>query len=318
MNEEKLIELLDKALSKGEKKRDPLEIATIASSILLPIALAVCGFFFSRELQANQLKVAEQLQRDQFAAEKERQEAGHAFQRLSMERDAEGARQDRQAKYLEIFYNELYSDDEIRQKNAFLVLKSFQVTEQLPFLESAIESEMLPPSVREEARAIADTLPKSVRGLSSEERATFSQYRLGIYFKSGEPYDENMSGFLSGLLTRFGLFRDVKLYPNEPGHYFWNDKEVGAMTIRYNSPAEMELAEKLRLLLLEELPGTEFKLLKVGTSTPGFLSIFIDGSAKGLSLADGTNGTSATDTATDTPATDAASESPEFYAAPAS
>jgi hypothetical protein len=229
------------------KQKKPLEtVLQVLSQVLLPIGIALLGYFLSR----GQLALA----------------------RAQEARMVSEATNQRAMKLLELAYADLASNDESRQLWALSLVSDLDPKIGRAFVRALSQGTSTSPEVRSKAFAVAR---------ASERYGPLAAYRLDIFTEEREPIDGEDPPALTPYATQLDTHLFYEGFPGEV-RIMWEDPAMvrnhGAPdgnVILYEEPYEREAAESLQRLMTRLDPPTAYHLCAVKQASNGVLSIVL-------------------------------------------
>lgn len=186
---------------------------------------------------------------------------------------AESAAEDRktefrrgmQAKYIEIFYKDLNSGDPKSQSNAIRLMRVVDSDLSQSLLELVAVTPGISPAVVQQATEVK----REILAI-----APLRGYTIGLYYyKDDAAAGRTLSSIKSRLKTS-GFLGSVQEYPNDDA-FFERVYAPKTLEIRFEGGTEDEASKTLLSIMKSTAANENWNLLKVGSKTPDFISIFV-------------------------------------------
>jgi len=221
------------------KKTILSHIFVIIEKLLLPAAIVILGFCANR--------------------------ASLNLTNAQEKRQQREAQENVQLKYIELFYQDVSSDNPERQNAAIslITLMRPEFGEQIASWVQANHS--LPKQVRKRAEQISDNYARF---------GILNTYKIGIYFLKGDNNLSSQATDLRDSLLAHGFTGQVQIYP-ESQNFFDRVIPPSGNEIRYEPDYEKEAADILYRILGELYPGQSYITKLVRRRTSNFISIFL-------------------------------------------
>ena len=168
-------------------------------------------------------------------------------------------------KYLEIFYQEISSNDLSRQKMALAILRAMQPNLASKLAAAVAQDESKQKGIREEAESVRKDI---------EKFGQLNQYKIGIYFHKDNNDLSKMASELRENLMKQGIKSFIQFYPKDDV-FFSRFGSPKGIEVRFEEAYEDEVADQLVNLLSEIYPAKKFSKRKVKNRTANFISIFL-------------------------------------------
>jgi hypothetical protein len=186
---------------------------------------------------------------------------------------AESAAEDRkvefrrgmQAKYIEIFYKDLNSGDAKSQSNAIRLMRVVDSD----LSQSLLELVAVTPGVSPAVVAQATEVKKEILAI-----APLRGFTIGIYYYKDDPTVGKTLLAIKSRLKSAGFLGTIQEYPNDDA-FFERVYAPKALEIRFEGDTENEASRTLLSIMKNANANENWTLLKVGSKTPNFISIFV-------------------------------------------
>lgn len=169
------------------------------------------------------------------------------------------------AKLIELFYTDINSGDTLKQAAALDLLKVMNPELALKMTELVKAN----PTISSELKETAQTIKKHIQNFG-----VLNNYKIGIYVYSKSDKSLKEAEYLENLLEVSGFRGMVQIYRKDRSFF----EKVGiqkSKEIRYETKYETEPATKLKEILEELSPSSEFTLRPVSNRTTNFISVFL-------------------------------------------
>lgn len=164
-----------------------------------------------------------------------------------------------QTKYVEIFYEDITSQNAQKQKDA------------VDFLEKVASDNVAAPllvwakdRVEKDAKSQVD---KAIQNILARQVQTVNQYKVQIFYNSNKQSQKRIAQEIQQALKGAGVTSVIEVRPQ-------SDK-ASSDQIRYYPQNETDVANALQSILNEKYPSRRFNLQSVYTPSPGSVSIFL-------------------------------------------
>ena len=169
-------------------------------------------------------------------------------------------------KYIEIFYTEIVSEDERRQKIAISLLLEVDHKLGAKLNQWALSSGIL------KEKAQAESIKRIVAPVVAPEVQKLKDFEIGIYYKNSSPNSavyQREAKEIKQKLIEVGILKS-KLKIDDK----WNGK-ISDYQIRYELGSEDKVADALHTVLEKVYPQKKFRKQTIRGKTPNFISIFL-------------------------------------------
>ncbi|WP_107668305.1 hypothetical protein [Cyanothece sp. BG0011] len=171
-------------------------------------------------------------------------------------------RENLQTKYVELFYQEITSQDIQKQKNAvsFLEMMSPHVDEPIMILIWAKNK------VQPEVKSEIETAIQNIRNLYPQANMV-SEYKIQIFYNGERTEQKTIAFEIKEALRESSVTSVIEVKPQRD--------RASSDQIRYYPQNEGDVANALQTILARTYPERHFKLQTVYTPSPGSISIFL-------------------------------------------
>lgn len=243
----KLDEILNKLSKDNSSNLKPLEIL---EKLLIPVLLGILAFATNHA--GNQISEAQlELSRSQLKLA----EAQNARQ------DSE-SKSNLQAKYIELFYKDISSQDVEKQKSALSFLKLISSEAAAPLLDWATIN------VKTEVESQVKTARREINS------RILSDYKIVIFFPENNEKLLQTAQSIKQSLVDYGLVENQVGLEEKNAAFFNSLGYPKGYEIRYDSGKEDEAAKLLENILKKSYPSKQFIRLGIGSGTIKSISIF--------------------------------------------
>jgi hypothetical protein len=249
--EEILTRLEKLELHSQEKKSKLSKALEILEKVLLPLTLGLLAFVTNKasvDISKDQFRLADKQSRDQ------------------LERQKEESRTNVQQKYIELFYEDIKSDDPKAQLKALslLSLMDLEVGKKIADWVNTLKSTT--PEVRKQAAIVSVDIKKFGR---------LNTYKINIYPENNRKDLLEAANTIKSKLIEYGFRTEQVNIQQEPESFFERLGKPNGYEIRYDLGSEEQEANKLESILKEVYPSQKFIQLPIGSNSRNTLSIFI-------------------------------------------
>ena len=232
---------LDKILDILSKKKSLItKIIEFSEKLFIPIFLGILAYVTSQA--GNKISEAQN-------------EIARSQLRLAKAQNTENL----QAKYIELFYQEIASQDVQKQRYALSFLKVIELDAASPLLDWA-ENNVEPGAKPQVNAARKDVISR----LRLQE---LNKYKVQIFFNENRAEQKEISLEIQNALRNAGVRSIIEVKPQLD--------RASSDQIRYFPENETEVAKTLQDILNNIYTRRKFNLQKVNTPSPGSVSIFL-------------------------------------------
>lgn len=179
-----------------------------------------------------------------------------------------------QSKYVELFYADITSIDEAKQRKALQLLKVMEPELALRLSELAENSPTVVASVRAQVAETRQQLQVETERAAVLPTGPLSGFTVGIYYLSSDPKSQASANAVARHLTARGLGATVRLYARDAA-FFDSVVPPDGLEVRYEEGLEDRQAQVLIEALAAGPLGRKAAGRQVGSTTRSFLSVFV-------------------------------------------
>ncbi|MCW5315802.1 hypothetical protein GTQ43_18880 [Nostoc sp. KVJ3] len=249
---EEILTRLEKLELHSQQKKSKLsEMLEVLEKLLLPLTLGILAFVTNKasvDISKDQFRLADKQSREQ------------------LERQKEENRTNVQQKYIELFYEDIKSDNPKTQIKALslLTLMDLEVGKKIADWVNTLKSTT--PEVRKEAAIVSTDINKFGR---------LNTYKINIYPENNKQNLLEAANQIKTKLIEYGFRTEQIDVKQETESFFERLGKPKGYEIRYDLGNEEEEAKKLESILKEVYPSQNFIKLPIGSNSRNSMSIFI-------------------------------------------
>lgn len=249
---EEILTRLEKLELHSQQKKSKLsEMLEVLEKLLLPLTLGILAFVTNKasvDISKDQFRLADKQSREQ------------------LERQKEENRTNVQQKYIELFYEDIKSDNPKTQIKALslLTLMDLEVGKKIADWVNTLKSTT--PEVRKEAGIVSTDINKFGR---------LNTYKINIYPENNKQNLLEAANKIKTKLIEYGFRTEQVDVKQETESFFERLGKPKGYEIRYDLGNEEEEAKKLESILKEVYPSQNFIKLPIGSNSRNSMSIFI-------------------------------------------